>query len=178
MKQIKKIIWSVSSCLLLSGTVAFAGIEKLPDEASYTVLDKFDGVETPAILLSGTWQFQYPPDSKWTRIEVPGEPAMQGYAIEHDKPFVYRKSFTVPADYAGKHTILRFDGVYSHARLFVNGEFVREHHGGFTRWETDITPFIRPGKKNKIRLEVTDRIDDISYASGYAIILSEEFCVM
>lgn len=93
---------------------------------------------------------------------------MQGYAIEHDKPFTYRKSFTVPADYAGKHTILRFDGVYSHARLFVNGTFVREHHGGFTRWETDVTPFVRPGKKNEIRLEVTDRLDDISYASGYA----------
>ena len=88
--------------------------------------------------------------------------------IEHDKPFTYRKSFTVPADYAGKHTILRFDGVYSHARLFVNGTFVREHHGGFTRWETDVTPFVRPGKKNEIRLEVTDRLDDISYASGYA----------
>ena len=72
---------------------------------------------------------------------------MQGYAIEHDKPFTYRKSFTVPADYAGKHTILRFDGVYSHARLFVNGTFVREHHGGFTRWETDVTPFVlqQPG---------------------------------
>ena len=93
---------------------------------------------------------------------------MQGYAIEHDKPFTYRKSFTVPADYAGKHTILRFDGVYSHARLFVNGTFVREHHGGFTRWDTDVTPFVRPGKKNEIRLEVTDRLDDISYASGYA----------
>ena len=134
----------------------------------YPVLQELAGVETPAVLLSGTWQFRYSPDSKWDKIQVPGEPAMQGYAIEHDKPFTYRKSFTVPADYAGKHTILRFDGVYSHARLFVNGTFVREHHGGFTRWDTDVTPFVRPGKKNEIRLEVTDRLDDISYASGYA----------
>ena len=135
---------------------------------AYPVLQELAGVETPAVLLSGTWQFRYSPDSKWDKIQVPGEPAMQGYAIEHDKPFTYRKSFTVPADYAGKHTILRFDGVYSHARLFVNGTFVREHHGGFTRWDTDVTPFVRPGKKNEIRLEVTDRLDDISYASGYA----------
>jgi len=131
-------------------------------------LQELAGVETPAVLLSGTWQFRYSPDSKWDKIQVPGEPAMQGYAIEHDKPFTYRKSFTVPADYAGKHTILRFDGVYSYARLFVNDTFVREHHGGFTRWDTDVTPFVRPGKKNEIRLEVTDRLDDISYASGYA----------
>ena len=168
MKQIKTILFAFGCSFLLSGTKAFAQIERLPDEAPYPVLQELAGVETPAVLLSGTWQFQYSPDSKWDKIQVPGEPAMQGYAIEHDKPFTYRKSFTVPADYAGKHTILRFDGVYSHARLFVNGTFVREHHGGFTRWETDVTPFVRPGKKNEIRLEVTDRLDDISYASGYA----------
>ena len=168
MKQIKTILFAFGCSFLLSGTKAFAQLERLPDEASYPVLQELAGVETPAVLLSGTWQFQYSPDSKWDKIQVPGEPAMQGYAIEHDKPFTYRKSFTVPADYAGKHTILRFDGVYSHARLFVNGTFVREHHGGFTRWETDVTPFVRPGKKNEIRLEVTDRLDDISYASGYA----------
>ena len=166
--KIKTILFAFGCSLLLSGTKAFAQVERLPDEASYPVLQELAGVETPAVLLSGTWQFQYSPDSKWDKIQVPGEPAMQGYAIEHDKPFTYRKSFTVPADYAGKHTILRFDGVYSHARLFVNGTFVREHHGGFTRWETDVTPFVRPGKKNEIRLEVTDRLDDISYASGYA----------
>lgn len=168
MKQIKIILFAFGCSLLLSGTKAFAQVERLPDEASYPVLQELAGVETPAVLLSGTWQFRYSPDSKWDKIQVPGEPAMQGYAIEHDKPFTYRKSFTVPADYAGKHTILRFDGVYSYARLFVNGTFVREHHGGFTRWDTDITPFVRPGKKNGIRLEVTDRLDDISYASGYA----------
>ena len=168
MKQIKTILFAFGCSFLLSGTKAFAQIERLPDEASYPVLQELAGVETPAVLLSGTWQFQYSPDSKWDKIQVPGEPAMQGYAIEHDKPFTYRKSFTVPADYAGKHTILRFDGVYSYARLFVNDTFVREHHGGFTRWDTDVTPFVRPGKKNEIRLEVTDRLDDISYASGYA----------
>lgn len=168
MKQIKIILFAFGCSLLLSGTKAFAQVERLPDEASYPVLQELAGVETPAVLLSGTWQFRYSPDSKWDKIQVPGEPAMQGYAIEHDKPFTYRKSFTVPADYAGKHTILRFDGVYSYARLFVNDTFVREHHGGFTRWETDVTPFVRPGKKNEIRLEVTDRLDDISYASGYA----------
>ena len=168
MKQIKTILCAFGCSFLLSGTKAFAQVERLPDEASYPVLQELAGVETPAVLLSGTWQFRYSPDSKWDKIQVPGEPAMQGYAIEHDKPFTYRKSFTVPADYAGKHTILRFDGVYSYARLFVNDTFVREHHGGFTRWDTDVTPFVRPGKKNEIRLEVTDRLDDISYASGYA----------
>lgn len=78
---------------------------------------------------------------------------MQGYAIEHDTPYLYRKSFTLPADYKGKRVILRFDGVYSHAVLSVNGKQVREHHGGFTRWETDVTEFVRPGKRMRYSLK-------------------------
>lgn len=66
-----------------------------------------------------------------------------------------------------KRIILRFDGVYSYARLSVNGHYVREHHGGFTRWETDMTRRVRPGRRNELWLEVTDRLDESSYASGY-----------
>ena len=100
MKQIKTILFAFGCSFLLSGTKAFAQVERLPDEASYPagrsppcssfypVLQELAGVETPAVLLSGTWQFRYSPDSKWDKIQVPGEPAMQGYAIEHDKPFI------------------------------------------------------------------------------------------
>lgn len=138
-----------------------------PMEAAFLLPCQVSGMDNPSMLLSGTWQFRYDPKGKWNNVQVPGELAMQGYAIQHDTPYLYRKSFTLPADYKGKRTILRFDGVYSHARLSVNGKPVREHHGGFTRWETDVTDFVRPGKKNEIELEVTDRIDEISYASGY-----------
>ena len=122
----------------------------------------------PVICLNGDWQFKFSDKHPWTSIRVPGEAAMQGFAIEHDRPFYYRKQFTVPADFAGKRIILRFDGVYSHAVLSVNGQKIREHHGGFTRWETDITPYVKTGKKNNLQLQVTDRLDDISYAAGYA----------
>ena len=135
---------------------------------TYILPSRLEGVRQPVMSLSGTWSFKYSPKSRWTTIQVPGEAAMQGFAIEHDKPFFYKKTFTIPADYAGKQIILRFDGVYSHAKLSVNGKFVREHHGGFTRWETDITSLVRVGKKNEIQLEVEDRLDEISYASGYA----------
>lgn len=158
------------ACLLsICPNISFAS-SSFPDSSgrSYTLLSQQADVVCPDITLNGIWQFRYSPKSKWTMIEVPGEAAMQGYAIEHDQPFTYRKMIHVPADYAGKDIILRFDGVYSHARLSVNGRFVREHHGGFTRWETDITSYVKPGKKNEIQLEVTDRLDEISYASGYA----------
>lgn len=158
----------IGSCLQIGQAAGQTATGLLPAESAYILPQKVLDVKQPALLLSGTWQFRYAPKGKWADIQVPGELAMQGYAIEHDTPYTYRKSFTLPADYTGKRVILRFDGVYSQARLSVNGTFIREHHGGFTRWETDVTPYVRPGKKNEIQLEVTDRIDDISYASGYA----------
>jgi len=138
------------------------------NEHVYCIPSFVDGVKQPVIILNGAWQFRFAPSGKWETVQVPGELAMQGYAIEHDKPYTYLKSFNIPADFAGKQVILRFDGVYSQARLTINGKFVREHYGGFTRWETDVTDFVRAGRRNEIQVEITDRFDEISYASGYA----------
>lgn len=157
-------------CLLsfAAKTPAMAIVPASASGPAYILPSRLEGVRQPVLSLSGTWDFKYSPKSRWATIQVPGEAAMQGFAIEHDKPFTYKKTFTVPADYNGKRIVLRFDGVYSHARLSINGKFVREHHGGFTRWETDVTDWVRAGKKNEIQVEVTDRLDEISYASGYA----------
>lgn len=137
-------------------------------EKAYTLPTKVENVEKPVISLNGEWQFRYSPKDKWNKVIVPAEVAIQGYAIEHNKPFLYRRDFTVPDSFKGKQVILRFDGVYSHAKLIINGIVSREHDGGFTRWEVDITELINVGKKNILEVEVTDKIDDISYASGYA----------
>jgi len=152
-------------CILIFFTYTFSFSA---NEPAYLVLSFVEGVKQPVITLNGMWQFCYVPAGKWETVQVPGELAMQGYAIEHDKPYTYLKTFIIPADYAGNRIILRFDGVYSQARLTVNGKFVRKHQGGFTRWETDITDFVKTGKKNEIQVEITDRLNDISYASGYA----------
>lgn len=45
MKQIKTILFAFGCSFLLSGTKAFAQIERLPDEASYPVLQELAGVE-------------------------------------------------------------------------------------------------------------------------------------
>ena len=74
----------------------------------------------------------------------------------------------IPAEATGKTVLLRFDGVYSYARVWVNGKFVREHHGGFTSWDCDITGHVTPGQTAWITVGVTDRADEISYASNYA----------
>ena len=79
----------------------------------------------------------------WPDIQVPGECQMQGFAIKHDQPYAYKTEFVVPEDYQGKQIQLNFYGVYSSARVWVNGNFVREHSGGFTKWTCNITDIIK-----------------------------------
>ncbi|MEN8187793.1 MAG: glycoside hydrolase family 2 TIM barrel-domain containing protein [Bacteroidota bacterium] len=137
-----------------------------------------DGVSNPEINLNGIWKINTnPPEEFWTlntlneewkEVQVPGECAMQGVSVKHDIPFAYKKNIYIPEDYYGKRIEIQFDGVYSYARVWVNGKYIRDHSGGFTEWVCDITPFVEPGETAMLTLEVTDKADDISYASGYA----------
>lgn len=133
-------------------------------------------VKETVTMLNGNWEINTNADENvwkansghWKRISVPGEPMMQGFTIKTDKEFFYRTTLAIPLDAAGKSILIRFNGVYSYARLFVNGKFVREHFGGFTAWDADISQFVKVGKKAIVYVGITDRSDDISYASGYA----------
>ncbi len=139
---------------------------------------KVVGIKNPVISLDGTWKFSMNPPANfwrnevstdsWANIQVPGECAMQGFAIKHDIPYVYKTCFHVPKDYFKKIIKLKFDGVYSYARIWVNGAFIRDHHGGFTAWECDITNAVKAGESAFLTVEITDKKDEISYGSGYA----------
>jgi beta-galactosidase len=158
------IVWliSLSSC---SKPTAFGSL-------------RVQGVAEPVISLNGTWKFSMdPPEAfwengtdfnQWPDIRVPGECQMQGFAIRHDRPYVYKREISVPVDFTGQKVFLVFHGVYSYARVWVNGAFIREHYGGFTKWDCDITPHVIPGESSILTLEIIDLTDDISYASGYA----------
>ncbi|WP_341840701.1 glycoside hydrolase family 2 protein [Chitinophaga caseinilytica] len=126
------------------------------------------GVKQVATSLAGTWEIQLNGQKDWKPVQVPGEPAMQGFAVAHDQPFRYKKSIHIPAEANGRQIAIRFNGVYSYARVFINGKFVREHFGGFTAWECDLTAFVKAGSTADLEVEVTDRTDDISFAAGYA----------
>lgn len=152
----------------LLGLLLLFSLIALSNERAYQLPSQVTAVNKPILSLSGDWQFKLNEKSSWKSIKVPGEAAMQGYGIEHDKAFFYKKEFRIPSNFKDQQIILRFDGVYSYAQLSVNGTVVREHKGGFTRWETDITSYVAVGESNTIELKIIDPIDEISYASGYA----------
>ena len=96
------------------------------------------------------------PAEGWKNVAVPCELAMQGFDIENNTEYYYQRRLAVPADFAGKRIFLRFDGVYSNARCWIDGHFVRSHTGGFTSWDCEITSFVRAGEESLLLVGVAD----------------------
>ena len=66
----------------------------------------------------------------------------------------YTRTLSIPQEWMGRRLFLRFEGVQSVARVFVNGAYVGGHKGGFTAFTLEITENIRFGAENYIRVVV------------------------
>lgn len=90
---------------------------------------------------SQDYDFNTVDEIKWEEIIVPSSLIMQGYDIQNNVEYYYRRKITIPKEYAQNRVFLRFEGVYSNARIWVNNQYIRTHVGGFTSWDCDITAF-------------------------------------
>lgn len=102
--------------------------------------------------LNGPWQFTTnaaavsAADAKWDVITVPGNwDVLPAYSTHIGKGW-YRRTFTVPADFSGKHIRLKFDAVYEVAEVWLNGKSLGTHRGGYTPFEFDVTKELQPGE--------------------------------
>jgi beta-galactosidase len=86
-------------------------------------------------------------DSKWDGANLPHSFSMPYFAA--DRFYVgygwYRKHFNVPAAWSGRRVNLEFDGVFQVAEIFVNGQLIGEHKGGYTGFTLDITGAVKTG---------------------------------
>jgi hypothetical protein len=57
----------------------------------------------------------------------------------------YRKHFDIEEGLAGKRFYLEFDGVFQVAEVFVNGQRIGEHRGGYTGFTFDVTDAVKIG---------------------------------
>ena len=70
---------------------------------------------------------------------------------------LYKRSFTVPANWRGRTVDIVFDGVMTDALVKVNGrEAGPVHQGGFNRFRFDITRLVKFGEANEIEVEVSE----------------------
>jgi beta-galactosidase len=106
-------------------------------------------------------------DSGWDSIPVPSHWVLQGdgtygrpiytnvqFPFPIDPPYVpdenptgdYRRHFDVPADWSdAERVVLRFDGVESVFKLWVNGDEIGTASGSRLAHEFDVTSSVRPG---------------------------------
>lgn len=142
------------------------------------------------------WQQPDLDDSQWDDIRVPLNWEMTGrynlptynntgYPFHRDQPpfanegypehgtgdnnatGFYRRTFSVPEDWDGQRIFLHFDGVYSAAVVWVNGQFVGYSQGANHDAEFDITDALHSGD-NQLSVRVY-RWCDGSYLEGQDI---------
>lgn len=106
------------------------------------------------VSLNGTWDFSESENgNEWHSIQVPGQWSMQGFKVDSASFARYKKDFDIPADWKNKQVYVRFDGVHSEYKVFVNGKQAGYHLGGMTPYDLNITEFLREDN-NELSLSV------------------------
>lgn len=135
-----------------------------------------DQAKTDIMMLSGTgsddavkWDFYCSEGQncgEWSKIDVPSNWEQQGFGNydygyipdKHSEQGIYRRDFTLPADWSGRKIEIVFDGVMTDATVFVNQQQVGPtHQGGFYRFSYDITPYLKSGEANELKV-VVDKV--------------------
>jgi len=78
----------------------------------------------------------------------------------------YRRSFTAPQAWKGRHVRLNFGAVDYRSQVWVNGEEVGSHEGGQTPFSFDITSRLAPGGENVVVVRAEDPSTDRSIPRG------------
>jgi beta-galactosidase len=100
-------------------------------------------------------------DSSWTTVNLPHTwdiPDGQSYppSAYYSGIGWYRTHYTVGNSFAGLHFFLKFDGAFSDANVWINGNYLGEHQGGFAAFVFDVTPYVNVGADNVIAVELNN----------------------
>lgn len=80
----------------------------------------------------------------------------------------YRKHFKMSE--SGKRVAMRFDGVYMNADVWINGQHICFHPYGYTSFECDLTPHLKPaGEENTLAVRVRNEGRNSRWYSGSGI---------
>ncbi|OXM85258.1 beta-glucuronidase [Paenibacillus rigui] len=77
----------------------------------------------------------------------------------------YEREFHVPGLFHSERMVLRFGSATHTAKVYVNGQLVMEHQGGFTPFETEINGFLVQGK-NRLTVAVNNIVDETTLPIG------------
>lgn len=91
-------------------------------------------------------------EGKIVTIKVPycPESVLSGIQRNMEINMWYRRNFEIPETWKNKQVILHFEAVDNHTTIFVNGQKVGTHSGGYDAFSFDITPFLKKGANSLI----------------------------
>jgi len=110
--------------------------------------------------LNGLWDCGITPDSatnfpslaRKILVPFPIESALSGVMTnldEHSKLW-YRKKFTVPEKWNGRHVRLHFGGVDWECEVWINGRPIGRHQGGYDAFTFDVTGALKGGGEDLV----------------------------
>ena len=95
-----------------------------------------------------------------------------GRRITKENSLWYERTFVIPSKWKGKNILLHFGGVDWKSEVFVNGQLVGEHKGGYDPFTYDITPYIKKSGKQTITVKVFDASDNSMQPRGKQCIVN------
>src|SRR4051794_19803481 len=126
----------------------------------------FGSMRDNRIPLDGTWDFLHFVEDyrsrpvEWRRIAVPAPWQSQFADLRmRGGTGIYRRDFDIPTGWRRDRLFIRFGAVFHIARVWINGEFLGMHVGGFLPFSFDGTDHLREGR-NEIKVQVDSPIDD------------------
>lgn len=101
----------------------------------------------------------------WHEVTLPhtNKQLPYNYFDEREYQFIstYRRSFSICPDNKDSRVFIDFDGVMTYAEVYVNGNFVGSHEGGYTPFSCEITDVVCLDDQNQVVIKVdsTERAD-------------------
>ncbi|MEI7828978.1 MAG: glycoside hydrolase family 2 TIM barrel-domain containing protein [Prolixibacteraceae bacterium] len=81
----------------------------------------------------------------------------------------YRKDFVVPEKHKCQRVIIRFDGIYSNAEVWINGISVGKQPYGYSTFEFDISNKIKFDENNLVAVKVMNEGENSRWYTGSGI---------
>ena len=116
------------------------------------------------------------PREAWRRVDLPHDYIIEGEINEANNqalgyiPYCnawYRKTFALTKEDENKRLTLLFEGVATHATVYLNGCLLKRNFCGYTTFEVDITDFVFFDKPNVLAVYVsTDSHESWWYEGG------------
>ncbi len=108
-------------------------------------------------------------DSSWEIVSLPHGleylPVDAAGSINYLGEVWYRKYFTPENDLKGKHIFLHFEAIMGKSEIWINGNLLKKHYGGYLPVVVDITDGLLWDKENIITIKA-DNSDDPNFPPG------------